>query len=227
MDFSYIFHSSIPNYEKFADFGFAKNGDEYICKKPLSEPGFYAIFKVHGENLTAQVYETLSETSFETSTTTITDEKYTLLDVKTATGPFVTKIRQEVQQIIDDFRELCFESDDVHEKYLAFLKSEFSCKPDFPWEGFSDYAVFRCPNKKWFALVMKISYKNVGLKSEEPVYVVNLKADSDKISQIIDKKSIFPAYHMNKKHWITILLTKVTDYEKLCALTKRSYDLVK
>ena len=76
MDFSYIFHSSIPDYEKFSDFGFAKNGDKYICTKPLSEPGFYAIFKVHGENLTAQVYETLSETSFENSTTIITDENF-------------------------------------------------------------------------------------------------------------------------------------------------------
>ncbi|WP_407428795.1 hypothetical protein [Treponema sp.] len=31
---------------------------------------------------------------------------------------------------------------------------------------------------------------------------------------------------MNKKHWITVLLTAVTDFEKLCNLTQESWELV-
>ena len=31
---------------------------------------------------------------------------------------------------------------------------------------------------------------------------------------------------MNKTYWITVLLTAVTDFEKLCELTKKSYALV-
>ena len=46
------------------------------------------------------------------------------------------------------------------------------------------------------------------------------------LEAITDKKSIFPAYHMNKKYWITVLLTAVTDFEKLCELTKKSFALV-
>ena len=30
---------------------------------------------------------------------------------------------------------------------------------------------------------------------------------------------------MNKKHWITVLLTRVTDFDRLCELTRRSYEL--
>ena len=73
---------------------------------------------------------------------------------------------------------------------------------------------------------MKIKYKNLGLKSDDPVWVVNLKCSTDKISQVVDGKTIFNAWHMNKKHWITVLLTVRTDFELLCSLTMESYGLV-
>ncbi len=219
MDYSYIFNSSLPKYEAFADFGFEKDGETYICKKTLADSGFYALLKVCDEKLTAEVFET------------DTDEKYALFDVKGASGAFVSKIREEVLQVVEDFRAACFESSNLHEKYIDFLEQEFNCKAEFPWadekgERLSDSAVFRCPNNKWFALVMNITYKNLGFESEENVWVVNLKADSDRMSEIVDKKSVFPAYHMNKKHWITVLLTSVTNFEKLQKLTLRSYELV-
>ena len=68
--------------------------------------------------------------------------------------------------------------------------------------------------------------QNLGFASEEGVWAVNLKADPEHIPLLVDHKSIFPAYHMNKKYWITILLTAVTDFENLCDLTRQSYTLV-
>ena len=53
-----------------------------------------------------------------------------------------------------------------------------------------------------------------------------MKAEPDAISALVDKKSIFPAWHMNKKHWITVLLTAATDFNKLCELTQKSWELV-
>jgi predicted DNA-binding protein (MmcQ/YjbR family) len=232
MDYSYIFRSAVLDYAKFHDFGFEKQGDSYICKKPLSENEFYALLTVHDETLSAEVYERGEDSP---------DSKYALFDVESANGSFVSQIRAQVQGIVEDFRRSCFVSSDLHEKYSQFLEDEFACKPDFPWsapedsaesqtsfksELYDDYAVYRCPNNKWFALVMNITYKNLGFENDEKVFVVNLKADKERISEIIDRKSIFPAYHMNKKHWITVLLTGVTDFDQLCTLTRRSFELV-
>lgn len=232
MDYSYIFRSAVPDYPKFEKFGFEKHGETYICKKPLSETDFYVLLTVHDEKLIAEVYETGSDFS---------DSKYALFDVKNANGSFVSQIRSQVQNIVEDFQNSCFVKSDLHEKYVQFLEIEFNCKPDFPWTApensaesqssfkngrYDDYAVYRCPNNKWFALVMNITYKNLGFERDEKVFAVNLKADKERINEIIDKKSIFPAYHMIKKHWITVLLTNVTDFERLCALTKQSFELV-
>ena len=215
MDYSYIFYSAVPVYEKFIEFGFEKQGDSYVCKKELSATGFYTVLTVSGQTLRAEVFENG------------TDEKYVLFDVKNANGSFVSDLREQVKNIVEQFRHSCFKTDSLHEKYIRFLESEFNCKADFPWEDSPDYAVFRCPNNKWFALVMNITYKNLGFESEEKVFVVNLKADSDRINEIVDRKSVFPAWHMNKKYWITVLLTSVTDFEQLCTLTKRSRELVR
>lgn len=55
---------------------------------------------------------------------------------------------------------------------------------------------------------------------------MNLKADTNLISSIIDNKNIFPAYHMNKKHWISIYLDKHINIDKIKALLDLSYSLV-
>ncbi|MCR5081470.1 MAG: MmcQ/YjbR family DNA-binding protein, partial [Treponema sp.] len=139
---------------------------------------------------------------------------------------FVAFLREEVQNIIEDIRAKCFESQDLHDDYLAFIKNKFSVEPDFPWPDSPDYCVFRCPNQKWFALMMKIKFRQLGLTGDEEVWVVNMKAPDEEIPNLIDRKSIFPAWHMNKKHWITVLLTSATDFEELCTLTEKSYGMV-
>ncbi len=151
-----------------------------------------------------------------------------LFDVPSANGAFVGQIRSEVQAIIDEIRESCFDTQDIRKKYVDFLQKEFYVSGDKPWSDEGDFtsSVYRCPNGKWFALVMQIKFKSLGFESDETVWAVNLKADAEKIPELTDKKSIFPAYHMNKKYWITVLLTAVTDFKRLCELTRRSYELV-
>ena len=235
MDFTYILHSALPKTETFADFGFEKSADtegQFVLKKALSGDAadFFVSMTLSDSSLIAEVFDST------------TGEKYALFDSPRAHGSFVAELREQVQRIAEDFRLKCFVTDDLRPKYTDWIQNHFSCKADFPWKPkavsqkaratnfksdiFGDYAVFRCPNQKWFALVMKIKYSNLGLKSDESVFVVNLKADSEQIPKIIDKKSIFPAYHMNKKHWITVLLTAVTDFDRLCELTERSFELV-
>ena len=73
---------------------------------------------------------------------------------------------------------------------------------------------------------MRIGFKKLGIESDEPVWVVNLKADAEKIPELVDSNTIFPAWHMNKKYWITVILTTITDFNQLCKLTERSFELV-
>ena len=214
MDYSYILNTSVPQKEKLLAYGFTEADGNLVVKKEIADSQFYAEIKLSEKTLTADVFETA------------TDEKYVLFNVASAHGAFVGQIRSEVQNVIEEIRDKCFISRDIKEKYVDFLHSYFNAPGDNPWaeEPFNSSTVYRCPNNKWFALIMQIKFKNLGFESDEPVWIVNLKAE--KVESITDKKSIFPAYHMNKKYWITVLLTAVTDFEKLCELTKKSFALV-
>ena len=214
MDYSYILNKSLPQKEKLLAFGFLEAGNDFALKKEIAGGQFYTEIKLSAETFTADVFETA------------TNEKYVLFNVASAQGAFVGQIRSEVQDLIEEIREKCFISQDIKERYVDFLHSYFNSPGDNPWvaEPYDSSTVYRCPNNKWFALIMQIKFKNLGFESDEPVWAVNLKAEN--VEAITDRKSIFPAYHMNKKYWITVLLTAVTDFEKLCELTKKSFALV-
>ena len=217
MDYSYIFRSAKIKKDSLKAAGFATtDGNSYTMEQNVSNGSFNAIIllSISEQTLTVHLYDTA------------TGEKYTLFDMPNAHGAFVASLRKEAQTIIDEIREKCFESKDLKDDYIAWIKTQFGAEPDFPWPDTPDYCVFRCPNEKWFALVMKIKYRQLGLTGDEEVWVVNMKADNSEIPTLIDSKSIFPAWHMNKKHWITVLLTAATDFEKLCGLTQKSYELV-
>ncbi|MBQ6780568.1 MAG: MmcQ/YjbR family DNA-binding protein [Treponema sp.] len=217
MDYNYIFRSAKIKKDSLEAAGFAtSDGNSYERQTPVSNAAFNAKFSLSVSE------QTLSVHLFDSATS----EKYALFDMPSSHGAFVASLREEVQKIIDDIKEKCFETKDLKEKYVAYLKSKFSAEPDFPWSDTPDCCVFRCPNEKWFALIMRIKYRQLDLAGEEETWVVNIKAEQDAISSLVDRKSVFPAWHMNKKHWITILLTAVTDFDKLCELTEKSYELV-
>lgn len=217
MDYSYIFRSAKINKDSLKAAGFITSDDNnYEMGVPVSNGAFNAVI------ILAISEQTLAVQLFDSAT----GEKYALFDMPSH-GAFVASLREEVQKIIDDIKAKCFETNDLKDDFIAWIKSKFGAEPNYPWPDDAPYSfVFRCPNEKWFALVMRIKYRQLGLTGDENVWVVNMKADQDDIPNLIDRKSIFPAWHMNKKHWITILLTAVTDFEKLCELTEKSYELV-
>ena len=197
MDYSYIFRSAKIKIDSLKAAGFSKSDDSsYFLRLPVSNGDFYADFALSpaSQSLVVQLFDSS------------TGEKYPLFDMPRSQGAFVASLREEVQKLVDKLKSSCFEVHDLKDEYVAWIKSRFSAFPDFPWPDTPDYCVFRCPNQKWFALVMKVKYRQLGLTGEEEVWVVNMKAPSDKIPELIVKASVFPAWHMNKNHWLGILL---------------------
>lgn len=89
----------------------------------------------------------------------------------------------------------------------AHIAQTYEVAPDFPWKTHSSYAVFRHPhNKKWFALLMDIPGVRVGLKTSALTWVLNVKVDPDDARILALSDYILPAYHMNKKNWVSLIL---------------------
>ena len=77
-------------------------------------------------------------------------------------------------------------------------------------------------------LVYKVCGKMFATASPDEVPArINVKCDPEKAVELREKyESILPGYHMNKKHWNTILLNGGVPQELLKELIKHSYQLV-
>ena len=106
-----------------------------------------------------------------------------------------------------------------------YITKKYKAKPEYPWRKYSSYAVFRhADNNKWFALVMDVPGDKVGVASSDYVDVINLKVDDLFFrDMIIQDAGIMPAYHMNKMHWITVLLNGTVPQERVFDLIDMSF----
>ena len=59
------------------------------------------------------------------------------------------------------------------------------------------------------------------------ISVVNLKCDNWLIGSLRLEPGIFPGWHMNKAHWITVALDGTVEDEKIRFLLDMSYELTK
>ncbi len=115
----------------------------------------------------------------------------------------------------------------TREEIFTYAREYFGVEPDYPWDSEPDYAVLRHPkSKKWFALVMRVPRSRLGLESDEPADILNVKCDPVLIGSLILKDGYFRAYHMSKEHWITLLLERVPDGDVI-SLINMSRDMTK
>lgn len=76
---------------------------------------------------------------------------------------------------------------------------------------------------RFFCVVDKAK---IGLKESGDVEIVNLKLDPQDVLAFVDNKTIFKAWHMNKKHWISALLQgKTLPIKQLYQFLDESYAL--
>ncbi len=106
-----------------------------------------------------------------------------------------------------------------------YIRKKYKILPEYPWRRYDSNAVFRhADNKKWFALVMDVQRDKLGIPGAEYVDVVNLKIDDMFFRDIIIRENgILPAYHMNKMHWITVLLDGTVPGERIFELIDMSF----
>lgn len=114
-----------------------------------------------------------------------------------------------------DFDEAC-----------AFMGDKFGTKSDFVFKNLNQACVFRAKNGKWFGVLMMVEANRLDKMSKGgKICVLNLKSEPDLAKILIDNRSIFAAYHMSKKHWISVICDRVDD-KLLKDLIKNSLRLV-
>ncbi|HEU4914774.1 MAG TPA: MmcQ/YjbR family DNA-binding protein [Candidatus Saccharimonadales bacterium] len=103
----------------------------------------------------------------------------------------------------------------THKEIEQYLMSMPNARLDYPFgEG---VAVYKTKDDKMFALVQEDS---------NPVRI-SLKCDPLLAQTLRERyETVMPGYHLNKKHWNTMVLSGQLSWEEVQDLIRHSYNLV-
>lgn len=157
-------------------------------------------------------------------------EEYILVDVKDATGTFSKQLKEiyeaKIAEIIEKCSTIVIPHMNQTQDVISYIAKQYGDTLEYLWKDDWNNAVWRDKySHKWYAVLLNIEANKLGLSSHDKIEVIDLKLEKDKIGKMIDYQTIFPGYHMNKNHWITIHLNGSMPNETLFSLIDNSYQL--
>lgn len=111
--------------------------------------------------------------------------------------------------------------------FLTHCLTVYNTTADYPFDEDFETAVLRhSDNRKWYAIVMRVPRRKFGFESDKVIDVVNLKLPTEMFGSFGAADGVYPAYHMNKLHWISVLLPDAAD-DLIQFLVNVSYEATK
>lgn len=207
------------NKDKLLKYGFLLENNVFTYKTPILENQFELTVTISEKK---EIKTKLVEIS--------TGDIYTLHLAKDADGTFVGQIKEEYNKILESIANSCFEKDVFKNKQtkevINYIVQKYNDELEYLWEKFPDNAIVRRKdNKKWYVVILTINKQKLGFEEDKRVEVIDLRTED--IDNIVDEKTIFRGYHMNKKHWISIVLDESLSTEFIKKRIDISYELAK
>ena len=111
------------------------------------------------------------------------------------------------------------------QEVFGLVRKKYGTEPDYPWGDWN--AVLRHKDTgKWYGVILEVKGSRLGLGDDRIVDVLNVKADPVLIGSLLPLPGYFPAYHMNKENWISILLGESDLDKNIRNLLQMSYELI-
>lgn len=114
----------------------------------------------------------------------------------------------------------------MKDRILQYANETYGTEAEYPFEH-STAVLRQAGNRKWYGVVMEVSYQTLHMNRAERVHILNVKCDPLLIGSLLLSEGFHPAYHMNKRHWITIRLDGSAAFSDICGLLDMSYDLTR
>lgn len=211
-----IFKAYQFNSKKAKEYGFIENQGVWTYSSTILQGDFLMMVTVEDGDLSFQVYD--QETG----------ELYPQVHMESMRGTFVGTVREACLEVLYSIRKACFEVQEFlcpqTKRIMAFVQEKYGNQLEYLWEKSPDTAVLRHEdNQKWYAILMRIPWDRLDKGRDGLVEAVNLK--HDQVADLLSQNGIYPAFHMNKRYWISLPLDDTLTDEKVLELFERSYFL--
>lgn len=209
-----------PDFARLERFGFLEEGGARLYTE-----------RIAGGELELRVSVLADGTVRTEAVDALTGEPYILHLVPGAQGSFVGAVRADYERVLRRIAAECFErkvfKSPVSRRVISYVRGQYGRELEYLWERkFPGNAVWRrADNGKWFGALLTVSRRKFGIDSDEKTEVIDVRANPESLPALINGITHFPGYHMNKKHWLTVLLDGSVSAEDIFLLIDKSYAL--
>jgi len=200
-------------------YGFKKKSDVYVYEKLFKDGEFKGTITVNSKGeISGKVFDVAN------------NEEYLPLRIEYNQSAYAGIVKGAYIEILNDIKKKCSSP-----KYFIFpqsnritnlIKEKYGNEPEFLWEKFQGSGVFRNPEtEKWYLAILDVDRSKLQAGKKGLAEVADIKLPPEKVQELIMQEGFYPAYHMNKKSWITIILDGTVSDEKIMELIEKSHEL--
>ncbi|MBQ7934884.1 MAG: MmcQ/YjbR family DNA-binding protein [Clostridia bacterium] len=211
------FKNRKPNPKKLLSFGFEAIDHIYLYRCTLMDGQMDLTVTVSPNgNVHTEVFDNGS------------GEEYVLHRVAGTAGAFVGQVKAEYEAKLGEIAQKCFDPEvfksSQAKEIIAYVRKSYGDEPEYLWQKFPNNAIVRRKdNQKWYAALLTVSRRKLGVDSDELAEILDLRIKPEEIANTVDHIHYFPGYHMNQKHWITICLDNTVNTKEIFSRIDNSY----
>lgn len=218
--FDELFRRRTIDIQKAILFGFVQSNSNYIYETDILDGSFLLQIVITPDG---NIDTKLTEKAI--------GDEYVLYKTN-ATGSFVGEVRKAIEAILKQVADQCYNTEIFKsaqaKEIICYVREKYGDELEFLWEKFPDNAIWRRKdNEKWYGALLTVKASKLGLDDDKLIEILDLRIKTEDIEATVDNKCFFPGYHMNKKHWYTLLLDSSTPIEEICRRIDESYLLAK
>ncbi len=199
-----VFERKQWDFSLMEKYGFVRKDEKYVYEKTILNGEFKTVVEV---DASGKVQGSIVDLSL--------DEEYENWKIASVRGEFVGKVREAYSTILEEIAANCmhpsfFVSAQAN-RVAEWILREYGDRPESVFRNAPGHGLFRHPeSQKWYGLILTIDLAALtGTKRNGEI--LNLKIDPAESGTIRERKGIFPAYHMHKQKWISVVLDGSVD----------------
>ncbi len=217
--FEEIFKNKKLNTEKIAVYGFLWKDGTWLYETDILNGAF-------------RLYVFIQDGDVDTDLIDMVNGEPYVLYKTNATGTYVGEVRKAIQTVLTDIANSCYDfsifKSNQAQMAIEYVREKYSDELEFLWPKFPDNAVWRRKdNRKWYAAILTVVGKKIGLNTDKNVEIIDLRMDAVQRELILSREHYYPGWHMNKKSWYTLVLDDSIPDEEIKQRITESYELAK
>ncbi|MBQ6452017.1 MAG: MmcQ/YjbR family DNA-binding protein [Solobacterium sp.] len=197
-----------PVKDKLSAYGFREDNGIYVYEERFMDGAFLAHVEVSKENgISGKVIDT------------DLGEEYTAFRA-VRRNAYAADVREKYLDILEEIARSCFEPvpfiSDQANRLAAWIRDTWQDIPDTPFKRVKGH-VFRDPvSSKWYALIGTIPRSKLDPGADDTeTEILDLKTGDTPVEERLKIQGVYPAWHMNKQNWYTVILDDTVSDDQL------------